>query len=191
MVVTPATTLPATEQPVLYRHAGGHRVRRMAWSALAIAGAGLLASIGAWMLQVQVRGWTDWMPWAALLALLGALGIFVGAVCTFCRRFVVHLEVWPRSHLVLVRTAGVWGESLRLLPWHAFGANATADGPARDPYLRVRLRNGARLILDRASGEAPCGWTTLRAFLQPGTSPASVHELLVPNTSRLPVSLPG
>lgn len=92
------------------------------------------------------------------------------------RRYVVHFELWPKSNLVLVRTAGLWHETTCLIPWQDFKANrSVVSSHPRDPYLRTHLRSGKRLSFEAHTGEAPRGWTALQGFVENCDLPAEDH----------------
>jgi hypothetical protein len=91
---------------------------------------------------------------APLIAAIGA--VFIHSACAFSRQFVTSIEVWPQSNLVLVRTAGIWGESVKLQPVNAFiSANRKVTADRNAPPIRIQLRSSLRLIFDQHSAEAP------------------------------------
>lgn len=102
---------------------------------------------------------------ASLLA-VGGLG-FALLACRFARSFVTHFELWPRSHLAVVRAAGCWREQLQLLAWREFSTgHLKAHALAHDPTLRFYTRSHGALIFEQSAGEAPHGWVALHRFLE-------------------------
>ena len=101
------------------------------------------------------------------------------------RRYVVHFELWPKSNLALVRTAGLWNETTHLIPWHDFRANRSViSSHARDPYLRTHLRSGKHLSFEQPTGEAPRGWAALQDFVENCELPAEDRADLEPTPER-------
>lgn len=163
----------ATDQTVLFRHRRGGRIRWMARSASAM---GLLVSATA-IATLMVSAWTHGLdtlsPGPVVAGLLVSLCGFAFALlsCRLSRQFVTHLEIWPRSNLAVVRTAGCWRERLQLHGWNEFRTGdlqelAQVARSRRDPLLRVDLRSGVRLAFDHHGGEAPHGWAALYRFIE-------------------------
>jgi hypothetical protein len=72
--------------------------------------------------------------------------------------FVVHLELWPQSQLALVRTAGLFSESVQLVGWQAFRTRrSVVHALSRDPNLRLRLKSGRLLAFEHLNGTALLG----------------------------------
>ncbi len=163
----------ATDQTVLFRHRHGGRIRWMARSASAM---GLLVSataIATLMGSAWTHGLDDLSLWpicGGLLMSLCGLG-FALLSCRLSRQFVTHLEIWPRSNLAVVRTAGCWRERVHLHGWNEFRTgDLQKPGDValsrHDPLLRVDLRSGTRLAFDHHGGEAPHGWAALHRFIE-------------------------
>ena len=169
----------SSDQTVLFRHPGGARVRLMARSAGTV---GLLVAVTAAatvMRAASLHGLTQLSRTSLMVA--GGIGLcgvaFAWLSCRFSRRFVTHLEIWPRSNLALVRSAGCWREKLRLIGWNEFRTSQAVHRSTRgDPLLWVQLRSGRRLAFDLERGEAPNGWVALHRFLEK----CSVPEPVVP-----------
>jgi hypothetical protein len=97
------------------------------------------------------------------------------------RCFVLRFEIWPRSHLAIVRTAGIWQDQVHLIPWQELPSNSiprTQINSSRKSGVRVRLVSGHKLIFDHENGVAPQTWAALSRFLQkrslPGTDPSAL-----------------
>lgn len=182
-----ATTSTTIEHTVLYRNSRGSQMRWLARIGLLIA-CGVFVSIGLRCVHFisQESAAPMWSVASTGLGLLVAL-----LALTFARnawelgiRFVVHLEVWPQSHLAVIRTAGWWSERTDLVPWRdirtARIAEPTAHASSPDPLVRVHLKSGATLIFDHAYGQTPHSWAALTRFLEK----CSLPTLPAPATDR-------
>lgn len=107
-----------------------------------------------------------------LIALIS--GVVGFSSVSLARRYVTYFELWPKSNLALVRTAGLWTEKTHLVPWHDFRANRSViSAKSRDPYLRVHLRSGKHLAFEQITGEAPRGWHALQGFVESCDTPVN------------------
>ncbi len=112
---------------------------------------------------------------AGIVAISG-LG-FALLACRFSRQFVTQLEIWPRSNLAVVRTAGCCREQIRLLGWNEFRTgNLSPQASRHDALLRVHTRSGQRLAFDQDHGVAPHGWVALHRFLEKCSVPELGHD---------------
>ena len=189
------------EHTVLFSHPRGREFRWMARTSLIIGGTviGLSGSIIARAsLSTDPGTLSPLLIGIALLLSVSGLG-FIVVSCHLARQFVVHLEVWPKSAIAVVRTANCYRESIRLVGWREFRDAQIISKPneARgDPWLRVRLCSGENLILDHTHGEAPQGWAAVHAFLQncrdadrePTEASCDDSESTCREDSRLPLS---
>ena len=120
------------------------------------------------------------------LGIITAIGIFTAMLgyssVSLAKRYVTFFQLWPKSNLALVRTAGVTSEATHLIPWQDFRAHQEVlPAHDRDPYLRVRLRAGKKLAFEQSTGEAPYGWAPLQRFVQKCTIPE--NSTLSPTTA--------
>ncbi|MCF3649642.1 hypothetical protein [Synoicihabitans lomoniglobus] len=127
---------------------------------------------------------------AGIIALTAIL--FVRATVQYSRNFVTHFEIWPKSNLAVVRTAGWWNERLTLVPWIDFrtGSGELPAKSARSEALsQVMLRSGRRLIFEQTKGEAPHGWVALHRFIERCSLPEDQDTQPVDRSD--PLGLPG
>ncbi len=157
-------------------------MRLIARLGLMIAGGVLsgvvLSSFNTIITQPADPSWSFTSAGAGLLIMVLAV-IFGRNAWTLGRNYVVHFEVWPKSHLAVVRTAGWWKEITILVPWSDIRTGDIADPrshTAGDSLMRVRLRSGAKLIFDHDSGNAPQSWAALNRFLEKCSLPGSPDE---------------
>ncbi len=151
-----------------------------------LAGGALAVGIATTGLRGARWGESAWDGrWLAILVTFGLISVALPwAAVSHARRFVVHLEIWPRSNLALVRTAGVFRETIRLVGWNDFrtGQPLAERRPAASHGLsQVRLRSGLILLFDHAAGDAPLGWTALHRFIEkcslpPPATPARARD---------------
>lgn len=163
---------------LLYENRRGQPIRMMARVGLAIS-ATVLMCLG-WAYWNSNTGETGHSLSTAttvgfLIAGVGA-ALFARSSWHLGKHFVLHFEVWPRSHLAIVRTAGIWREQVHMVPWRDL---RTLEAPhlheiqASDPWVRIRLCSGRRLIFDHYHGSAPQSWAALGRFLQKRSLPDS------------------
>lgn len=180
----PATASPASlDYPLLFSSPRGPRTRWIAQLYLGLAVSLTLAVIGLILAQ-QPHG-LDPSPAKWLICALG-LGVAwtaAGSSLVRARRLVVRLQLWPRSHLVVVHTPGIWSSQVSLRPITEFGTPNRPGPTPRDLFLpsrdegaliRIRLNSGATLYFDPLAGEYPCGRQALVAFLLDRALPESV-----------------
>lgn len=155
-------------------------MRLVARLGLLIAGGVLcgvaLRGFNAAMNQAADPGWSFTSAGTGFVIVMLAT-IFGRSAWNLGRNYVVHFEVWPKSHLAVVRTAGWWKETTILIPWNDIRTGnlaAPTSQAGTDSLMRVRLRSGAKLIFDHHAGNAPQSWAALNRFLEkcslPGTT---------------------
>lgn len=173
---------PQCDHLVLYQNSRGRRIRLYARMGLIIA-LGVLVSVG--MKAGSLGGASAVDAPGSLLSF--AVGLLIAAFALIFGRsawnlgnhFVVHFEVWPKSHLAIVRRAGWWKEKTDLVQWSdirtANISEPNLDSPL-DPLVRVHLRSGAKLIFDHGAGTAPQSWAALNRFLEKCSLPGAPEE---------------
>jgi hypothetical protein len=173
---------------LLYENRRGQPVRMMARVGLIIS-SGVLLCLG-WALWRSsgnpiTATWST--PVLAGFIIIGvSAGLFALSSWRLGQRFVVQFEVWPRSHLAIVRTAGVWREQIHLVPWRDLQSTENTSfgtGGQSDPWVRVRLSSGRRLIFDHQHGSAPQGWAALARFLHKRSLPDKIADRWAPSAA--------
>lgn len=182
MLSSSSATLSTNDHLTLYQNSRGDRMRLIARLGLLIAG-GVLSGVALRGVNAALTQATD-PSWSVTSATTGLLIVVLAAIFgrsawTLGRNYVVHFEVWPKSHLAVVRTAGWWKETTTLVPWNDIRTGDIADSESHgsnDSLMRVRLRSGAKLIFDHNSGNAPQSWAALNRFLEKCSLPGSPAE---------------
>ena len=142
-----------------------------------------LAILAAAPLPFGILRWAEHktVPDASLIALFGLLAtvsaVLADTALKRSRRLVTHLEAWPRSHLMLVRTAGIWRERLSLVSLAElnFTPPAQSDAATRPGYHTMRLAGWRRLWLELDSARTlapPETWRRLQ-YAWPSPSPST------------------
>lgn len=164
--------------PLLYLSERGLALRLLARIFLLLA----VAATAALTVVALGRPFGDLNPSLAVWALpaLALAIVWTAAASTLlrARRTVIRLQLWPRSHLAVVHTPGVWAPRIDLLPAGEFGEPGPTAGrrirgfdPAAGPgSVRVRLKSGRVLLFD-PEGRLPAGPEALEAFLRWRTYP--------------------
>ena len=166
-----STAAPPAAHCILFRNHQGSRVRRFAQFGV-VTGIVSLAVIAGSVAKNPDMTAPSW----ALAATLIAFAVWFGvASYLHARRFVVHFEIWPQSHLVMIRTAGGWRERIILESWNQFsgGARTTSTDQTAPSMLMVRLRSGRVLIFEPLRAEVSHGWVALHRFLDRCSLPES------------------
>jgi hypothetical protein len=177
-----SATFSTSEHLTLYQNSRGDRMRLIARLGLLIAG-GVLSGvtwrgINAAMTQSSESVWTFATVSTGLFIMVLTV-VFGRGAWTLGRNYVVHFEVWPKSHFAVVRTAGWWKEITILVPWSDIRTGDITDSESHathDSLMRMRLRSGAKLIFDHNSGHAPQNWAALSRFLEKCSLPGSPDE---------------
>lgn len=166
---------------LLYQNRRGRPIRTLARVGLAIASSVLL-SLGwaCWRHAGGVELATISGTGLAVLAMVGLMAlIFAWSSWRLGQHYVLHFEVWPRSHLAILRTAGIWEERVQLISWAELQASHVPDPTGKenaDAWIRVRLTSGRVLIFDHQNGVAPQSWAALNRFLQKRSLPVTVPD---------------
>ena len=137
-----------------------------------------LRGLNSAMAQTADQSWSLSSAGSGVLIVVLAI-IFGRSAWNLGRNYVVHFEVWSKSHLAVVRTAGWWKETTILVPWSDIRTGNIADPETHttsDSLMRVRLRSGAKLTFDHNSGGAPQSWAALNRFLEKCSLPGSPDE---------------
>lgn len=161
---------------LLYENRQGQPIRTLARIGLTISVTVLLC-----------LGWAYWRSRSGELghslstgSMIGFFIVAAGAAVLAKRSwqmgqcFVLHFEVWPRSHLAIVRTAGIWREQIHMVPWRdlqSLDAPVPSPEGRPDPWVHIRLISGRKLIFDHQNGTAPQSWAALGRFLQKRSLP--------------------
>lgn len=176
-----ATASPASlDYPLLFASPRGPHLRWIARLTLALA-LGLTLAVISLALGLRTRG-SDLPPpvWIGSLLLLGLVWTAAGSSVRRARQGVIRLQLWPRSHLFVVHTPGLWTGRVALFPVTEIGGPARAGALPPDLFLpagggrggvRIRLQGGGTLLFDPIGAEYPCGRPALVAFLGQGTFP--------------------
>lgn len=185
------TSLSSLDYPLLFTRPHGARTRWLARITLGLAVA--LTAAVAGLIWIQQPSGLDPSPlkWAVCALGVGLAWIAAFSAFRHARRSVVRMQLWPRSHLVVIHTPGIWSPIVSLVPTKEFGDPARAGTVLHNPFLpsshdgravRVRLNSGASLFFDPSHGEFPCGRDALVAFL---------HERAYPLAAEAPSLPPG
>jgi len=167
--------------PLLFSHPQGTRLRVLARIYLALAAGLSLFLIGA--AAIQFPSGLDPAPteWALAVVVVGLVWIAALSTLGRARRTVVRLQLWPRSHLVVIHTPGVVGPGVNLVSTHEFGDPSRPDQVRGDPLgrspgmsgeIRIRLKSGTSLYFDPVGAAFPCGREAWIDFLVRRTYPA-------------------
>ena len=139
----------------------------MATAGIALALLVLLPLIGVIGFQLMQGHSVSWGQIGLGVGICLIAFAFLRSVIALASRFVVHMEVWPSSNLVHLRTAGITSERIHLIPWHDFRTHREVIPHDHiNPYLRAQLSSGRRLAFEHASGTVPHGWPALRRFIE-------------------------
>lgn len=141
---------------------------------------GVLVSVGMKAASVGFSPTAGSISSIGIGLLIAVLALVFGrSAWNFGDHFVVHFEVWPQSHLAIVRRAGWWKEKTDLVQWSDI-RTANISEPNRespvDPLVRVHLRTGSKLIFDHSAGVAPQSWAALNRFLEKCSLPVAPNE---------------
>lgn len=168
---------PITDHLVLFRSSRGPQMRRLAGFGIVVALL-MMAALGRLLTHhVTVAEDLAGRHWWLAGGALGAATLFGVAASRLARRFVVHLEIWPRSHLAVIKTAGIRRERINMVAWHELstGQVMSVRGPADlETGLRIRLRSGRMLMLDLHGSDTPHGITAVHRLLDKCSLPAGL-----------------
>ncbi|GAB5561109.1 MAG: hypothetical protein SynsKO_27560 [Synoicihabitans sp.] len=193
-------TAPSSDHPntvsknhrVLYHNDQGRRVRNACRANVLL---GLVAAgVGAVLFTQVEHAQITTIPPAVvsgfgLLLMALAMGFAIVSWQT-SQRYVIHLEVWPQSHLAVTRKAGFGGEQVNLLAWRDFRTavmSEMTETPPVESSLKIRLGTGKRVNFDHVQGAAPHGWAALGRFL----TKCSLPEALALAEGDAPLTLTG
>lgn len=170
-----ATASPASlDYPLLFASPKGPHLRWIARLSLALAVALTLAVVSLILAQRPLGLDPSPLKWLVCAAALGLVWTAAGSALLRARRGVTRLQLWPRSNLAVVHTAGLWSGRVALVPVKEIGDPARTGVPPRDLFLpsgtegsvvRIRLNSGGTLLFDPVAAEFPCGRHALVAFL--------------------------
>lgn len=187
------------DHPVLFSHPGGARVRLMARFAIGLSAVVLTTLIAAiiWRLRESGQHAVTLPLIAGASAIVVVSTLLLHETCSFALQFVTHFEIWPQSHLAVVRTAGIGLDRLQLVPWTDFPRPPPRTGAprgGRETLWRQRLKSGRRLIFDFTPGRSMTDPSVLLSFCAEGAWPiaAARHQdtAVVSRVTQRPAATP-